>query len=53
MPAKTEKQRRFIFAKRREYGDRKNTPKKFKWIWGKEWEKLAENFRIKRFSEFQ
>ena len=51
MPATSEKQRRFIWAKRREYGTKKSTPKKWKWIWKPEWVKLKEGF-IQSFSEF-
>ncbi len=51
MPAHSEKQRRFIWAKRREYGKKKSTPKKWKWIWKPEWVKLKESF-IQSFTEF-
>lgn len=51
MPAESEKQRRFIWAKRREYGKKKSTPKKWKWIWKPEWVKLKEGF-IQSFGEF-
>ena len=51
MPASSEKQRRFIWAKRREYGKKKSTPKKWKWIWKPEWVDLKESF-IQSFSEF-
>jgi hypothetical protein len=51
MPATSEKQRRFIWAKRREYGTKKSTPKKWKWIWKPEWVKLKESF-IQSFTEF-
>jgi hypothetical protein len=51
MPASSEKQRRFIWAKRREYGKKKSTPKKWKWIWKPEWVKLKESF-IQSFSDF-
>lgn len=42
MPSSTERQRRFIFAKRRRYGTRARTPDRWRWVWGKEWERLAE-----------
>lgn len=51
MPARSEKQRRFIFAKRREYGKKVDTHRKWKWIWGKEWTKLKES-RILNFEQF-
>ena len=51
MPATSEKQRRFIWAKRREYGKKKSTPKKWKWIWKPEWVKLKES-RIQTFKQF-
>jgi hypothetical protein len=51
MPAVSEKQRRFIWAKRREYGKKKSTPKKWKWIWKPEWVKLKESF-ILSYNDF-
>jgi len=42
MPAKSEQQRKMIFAKRGQYKTKAKTPKKWKWVWGKEWEKLEE-----------
>lgn len=51
MPATTEKQKRFIWAKRREYGKKKSTPKKWKWIWKPEWVKLKES-KIQTFKQF-
>ena len=51
MPSSSEKQRRFIWAKRREYGKKKSTPKKWKWIWKPEWVDLKESF-ILSFNEF-
>lgn len=38
MPAKSQKQRGLIFARRDQYGSKKNTPKKWKWIWDEDWE---------------
>ena len=52
MPAKTEKQRRFIFAKRSQYKNKKQTPKKWKWIWGSEWIKLQES-KVMNFDQFE
>jgi hypothetical protein len=43
MPSKTPRQRRFIFAIRRKYVSKSDTPKKWKWVWGKEWTKLEES----------
>ena len=51
MPSTSEKQRRFIWAKRREYGKKKSTPKKWKWIWKPEWVQLKES-KIKTFEQF-
>jgi len=51
MPATSEKQRRFIWAKRREYGKKKSTPKKWKWIWKPEWVQLKES-KIQSFKQF-
>lgn len=38
MPAKSESQRKMIFAKRDQYKTKENTPKKYKFIWDKDWE---------------
>jgi hypothetical protein len=51
MPSTSEKQRRFIWAKRREYKKKKSTPKKWKWIWKPEWVDLKESL-ILSFKEF-
>ncbi len=51
MPSTSEKQRRFIWAKRREYGKKKSTPKKWRWIWKPEWVKLKES-KIQNFKQF-
>lgn len=40
MPSKSVKQRNLIFAIRNKYKDKKNTPKKWKWVWGDEWLKV-------------
>jgi len=32
MPAKSEKQQKFIFAKRGEYKNKSNTPEKWQWV---------------------
>lgn len=37
MPARSKRQLGLIYSKRNKYGSRKNTPKKWKWVWGKEW----------------
>ena len=34
MPFKSDKQRKFIYYLRGKYSTKKNTPKKYKWIWG-------------------
>jgi hypothetical protein len=54
MPASSEKQLRFIWAKRRQYGKRKSTPKKWKWIWKPEWVHLKKesNSYILTFESF-
>ncbi len=52
MPAKTEKQRRFIWAIRRKYGTRKNAPKKWKWVFKDEWGRLAKESHIFSFTQF-
>jgi len=47
MPSHSEKQRKMIFAKRSQYKTKENTPKKWKWIWEKGWEKLEESLTSK------
>jgi hypothetical protein len=42
MPSSTQRQRKFIFAKRRQYGSPSRTPERWRWVWGPEWERLAE-----------
>lgn len=51
MPARSEKQRRFIFAKRRQWDKKSKTPKRWKWIWKPEWTKLAEG-KIMSFDNY-
>lgn len=51
MPSKTKKQRNFIFYKRSKYKNKNNTPKSWKWIWGKEWKHIKETY-IKSFNDF-
>ena len=51
MPAKSKKQLKFIFAKRGQYGSKSKTPKKFKWVWGKEWAHLESIMNFMSFSK--
>lgn len=60
MPARSKSQLGFIYSKRNKYGSKKNTPKKWKWVWGKEWtdvdykklpEKTSEHI-ITKFDHF-
>lgn len=44
MPAKSKKQQRYIFFLRNKYKTKDKTPKKFKWIWDKEWEHIEESY---------
>lgn len=51
MPAKSQSQRGLIFARRDQYGSKKNTPKKWKWIWDEDWEnkgKLPKKVKKKK-----
>ena len=43
MPVKSQQQRKFIFAKRGQYGDEKHTPKEWKW-YGNQDGKIKENY---------
>jgi hypothetical protein len=52
MPARSEKQRRFIWALRRKYKNKSKTPKKCKWVWGEEWTKLKKESIILDFMQF-
>lgn len=42
MPSSSESQRKFIFAKRGQYKTKANTPEKWKWVWGSEWETVKK-----------
>jgi hypothetical protein len=51
MPAKSQAQRGLIFSRRDKYGSKKNTPKKWKWIWDEDWEnkgKLPKKVKKKK-----
>ena len=57
MPAVSQKQRGLIFSKRNKYGTKKNTPKKFKWIWDEGWENKGElpetsESKLPKFTDF-
>jgi len=55
MPSKSQSQRGLIFGRRNKYGSKKNTPKKWKFIWDEGWEnkgKLPESSIFPKFSEF-
>ena len=62
MSAKSQLQRKLIFAKRGQYKTEKNTPKQWRWVWESGWENKGKlPIRIKRkkkvneclsFSEF-
>ena len=49
MPSKSEKQRKFIFARRSQYKTKENTPEKFKWVWEKDWEKIDDSLTFDQF----
>lgn len=49
MPSSSEQQRKFIFAKRGQYKSKENTPDKWKWIWGKEWETIKKENGLKKY----
>lgn len=54
MPAKSQAQRGLIFSRRDQYGSKKNTPKKWKWIWDEDWEnkgKLPKKVKKKKKNE--
>jgi len=40
MPAKSQQQLKFIYAKRNQYGSEAETPEKWKWIWEPAWTKV-------------
>jgi hypothetical protein len=59
MPAKSQAQRGLIFGKRKQYKTKKNTPKKWKWIWDKDYEnkgklpeRIEERKRLHTFESF-
>jgi hypothetical protein len=55
MPAKSQKQRNMIFARRNQYGSKKNTPKNWEWIWDEGFEnkgKLPKKAKKKLVKEY-
>jgi len=48
MPATSQAQRGLIFSKRNQYKTKKNTPKKWKWIWDDEWENKGKLPKYKK-----
>jgi len=53
MPAKSQKQLKFIYAKRHQYGSKSKTPKKWKWVWNDEWLKVRESMKhLMKFESF-
>ena len=56
MPAKSQSQRGLIFGKRNQYKTKKNTPKKWKFIWDKDYEnkgKLPDKVKESRIYDFE
>lgn len=51
MPSSSEKQRKYIFYLRGKYKNKKNTPKKYSFIWDKDWEKVQEKYIPFNFEE--
>jgi hypothetical protein len=54
MPAKSQAQRGLIFSRRDQYGSKKNTPKRWKWVWDEDWEnkgKLPKRKKKKKSSK--
>jgi len=51
MPSRSEQQRKFIFAKRNQYGSKDKAPEKWKWVFDKEWETIEEMIYKKIFKE--
>jgi len=49
MPSRSEKQRKFIFAKRGQFKSRDKAPDKWKWVFDKEWEEIEENIIMKPY----
>ena len=52
MPSSSEQQRKFIFAKRSQYGSRDKAPKKRQWVFDKEWEKVEEDNYMEKYKRF-
>lgn len=56
MPALSQSQRGLIFGKRNKYGSKEKTPKKWKWIWSKDYEnkgKLPDKVKENRIVNFK
>lgn len=48
MPVVSQSQRGLIFGKRSQYGSKENTPKKWKFVWGEEWENKGKLPKYKK-----
>lgn len=56
MPAKSQSQRGLIFGKRNKYGSKEKTPKKWMWIWSKDYEnkgKLPDKVKESKIHNFE
>lgn len=42
MPARSDQQRKLVFAKRGQYETKSSTPEKWKWVWDKGWENKGD-----------
>jgi len=49
MPSSSEQQRKFVYAKRSEYGSKGKTPEKFKWVWNDDWLTVKKENQLKRY----
>ena len=48
MPAKSQQQLKLIYAKRNQYGNKSETPEKWKWVWDEEW---TDDVKFKKLPE--
>ena len=52
MPAKSNKQLKYIYAIRNKYGSKNKAPKKYKWVFGEEWGHMSKESHILKFSDY-
>jgi hypothetical protein len=53
MPVRSKSQLKYIFAMRKKYKSKKNTPKDKKWVFNDEWTKGVETSGLSKVKDFK